>query len=229
MVSMVNVLDYQSVHYKDAYSRINALVIEGEHQAVHNYHRLAELVPEEADTLKRLAGMEHRHAKGFIACGKNLKVEADMPFAKQFFQALEDNFRVAADRGDITTCFVIQSLIIECFAISAYNIYIPVADDFARKITESVVKEEYMHLNFGEEYLRKNFDAVKSGIEAANAQNLPVVWKMLDAVTVDADVLGMPREEIVEDFMIAYGGVLGEIGFTVREVMKMSAHGLRGN
>jgi len=226
---MVNVLDYQSGIYKDAYSRINGLVIEGEHQAVHNYQRLAELLPEEADTLKRLAAMEGRHAKGFMACGKNLHVEADMVFAKKYFQTLEDNFRIAADQGDITACFVIQSLIIECFAISAYNIYIPVADDFARKITENVVKDEYMHLNFGEEYLRRNFETVKAGIEKANAQNLPIVWRMLAEVTDDAAQLGMEREEIVEDFMIAYGGVLGEIGFTTREVMKMSAHGLRSS
>jgi fatty aldehyde decarbonylase len=229
MVTMVEGLHYQSAVYKDAYGRINALVIEGEHQAAHNYHRLAELVPEEAETLKRLAALEGKHAKGFIACGKNLQVEADMEFAKSFFQVLEDNFRIAADCGNITTCFVIQSLIIECFAISAYNIYIPVADDFARKITENVVQDEYLHLNFGEEYLRRNFAGVKQDIEAANAQNLPIVWKMLDGVSKDAEVLGMPREELVEDFMIAYGGVLGEIGFTTREVMKMSAHGLRGS
>ena len=46
------------------------------------------------------------------------------------------------------TCLLIQALIIETFAISAYNIYIPVADDFARKITEGFVKDEYSHLQF---------------------------------------------------------------------------------
>ncbi|WP_287129890.1 aldehyde oxygenase (deformylating) [Candidatus Cyanaurora vandensis] len=221
-------LDYQSAVYKDAYSRINALVIEGEAQAVHNYEQLAELIPAEAETLRKLAAMENRHRAGFTACGRNLQVEPDMAFAKRFFQSLEDNFRVAADTGDLAACLVIQSLIIECFAIAAYNIYIPVADEFARRITENVVKDEYLHLNFGQEYLQRNFDQIKAGVERANAVNLPLVWQMLNGVTEDAQVLGMEREALVEDFMIGYGGALGEIGFSTREVMKMSSHGLRG-
>ena len=40
------------------------------------------------------------------------------------------------------TCLLIQALLIEAFAISAYHIYIPAADPFARKITEGVVKDE---------------------------------------------------------------------------------------
>jgi len=220
-------LDYHSDSYRDAYSRINALVIEGEQQAVDNYERLATLIPDQAQTLKSLAAMENRHMKGFLACGRNLKVEPDRDFAKKFFETLETNFRIAADEGDLPTCLVIQSLIIECFAIAAYNIYIPVADDFARKITENVVKDEYLHLNYGQEYLKNNFPSVKSGIEQANTANLPVVWRMLNEVTEDARVLGMDREEIVEDFMIGYGGALGEIGFTTKEVMKLSAQGLR--
>jgi fatty aldehyde decarbonylase len=89
---------------------------------------------------------------------------------------------------------LIQSLIIECFAISAYNIYIPVADDFARKITEGVVKDEYTHLNFGEEWLKANFEASKAELEDANRQNLPLVWRMLNQVENDAEVLGMEKE-----------------------------------
>jgi fatty aldehyde decarbonylase len=121
---------------------------------------------------------------------------------------------------------LIQSLIIECFAISAYNIYIPVADDFARKITEGVVKEEYMHLNFGEEWLKANFEASKEELEEANRQNLPIVWKMLNEVAADAQVLGMEKEALIEDFMISYGEALSNIGFSMRDIIRMSAYGL---
>jgi len=219
-------LDYQSESYKDAYSRINAIVIEGEQEAFDNYCKLAELLPDAKDDLLRLAKMEKRHMKGFQACGKNLSVAADMEFAKQFFEKLHSNFKSAWDEGKIVTCLLIQSLIIETFAISAYNIYIPVADDFARKITEGVVKDEYMHLNFGEEWLKANFEASKAELEAANRQNLPIVWAMLNEVANDANVLGMEKEALVEDFMITYGEALGNIGFSSREVMKLSAQGL---
>lgn len=220
------VLDFQSETYKDAYSRINAIVIEGEMEANDNYTQLSERMSDHKDELIKLARMEKKHMKGFQACGKNLSVNPDMPFAKEFFSQLHQNFQDALAEGKIVTCLLIQSLIIETFAIAAYNIYIPVADDFARKITEGVVKDEYMHLNFGEEWLKANFEASKAELEAANRANLPLVWKMLNEVEKDAAILGMEKDALVEDFMITYGEALSNIGFTAREVMKLSAQGL---
>ncbi|MFM2431151.1 MAG: hypothetical protein RLZZ511_2364 [Cyanobacteriota bacterium] len=219
-------LDYQSDIYKDAYSRINAIVIEGEDEAYNNYNQLATLMPNDAAELQKLAKMEFKHMKGFEACGKNLKVTPDMAFAKEFFGQLHGNFQTAAAEGKIVTCLLIQSLIIECFAIAAYNIYIPVADDFARKITEGVVKDEYLHLNYGEEWLKANFETAREELEEANKQNLPLVWTMLNQVAADAKHLAMEREALVEDFMIAYGEALANIGFSTRDIMRMSAYGL---
>lgn len=219
-------IDFHSETYKDAYSRINAIVIEGEEEANANYIQLAEMLQDSKDELISLSKMENRHKKGFQACGRNLKVTPDMEFAKDFFAKLHENFQDAAATGNVVTCLLIQSLIIECFAIAAYNIYIPVADPFARKITEGVVKDEYMHLNFGERWLGDNFEDSKKELQEANRKNLPLVWKMLNQVEKDADILGMEKEALVEDFMIAYGEALGNIGFKNMEIMRMSAQGL---
>jgi fatty aldehyde decarbonylase len=219
-------IDFHSEEYKDAYSRINAIVIEGEQEAYENYITLAQMLPDFKDELIRLSKMENRHKKGFEACGRNLKVTPNMQFAREFFAQLHGNFQAAAAEGKVVTCLLIQSLIIECFAIAAYNIYIPVADDFARKITEGVVKDEYSHLNFGEVWLKENFTESKAELEAANRQNLPLVWKMLNQVEDDAQVLAMEKEALVEDFMIQYGEALSNIGFTTRDIMRMSAYGL---
>lgn len=221
-------LNFTSDTYKDAYSRINAIVIEGEQEAHENYITLGGLLPESQDELVKLARMEQRHKKGFEACARNLTVTPDMEFAKEFFARLHENFQVAAAAGNVVTCLLIQSLIIECFAIAAYNIYIPVADAFARKITEGVIKDEYMHLNFGEVWLHENFEAAKTELQAANRQNLPLVWKMLNNVAKDAKVLGMEKDALIEDFMIAYGEALNNIGFNTGEIMRMSAYGLIG-
>lgn len=220
------VMDFQSETYKDAYSRINAIVIEGELEANGNYKQLSEHLTDQKDELVKLARMENRHMKGFQACAKNLSVTPDMPFAKEFFSNLHENFQVALAEDKIVTCLLIQSLIIETFAIAAYNIYIPVADDFARKITEGVVKDEYLHLNFGEEWLKANFESAREELEEANRANLPLVWKMLNEVEKDAAVLGMEKDALVEDFMITYGEALSNIGFSARDVMKLSAQGL---
>ncbi|MDZ8186913.1 MAG: aldehyde oxygenase (deformylating) [Nostoc sp. ChiSLP02] len=220
-------IDFRSEKYKDAYSRINAIVIEGEQEAHENYLQLAKLLPESEQELIRLSKMESRHKKGFEACGRNLEVIPDLQFAKEFFSGLHQNFQTAAAQGKVVTCLLIQSLIIECFAIAAYNIYIPVADDFARKITESVVKDEYSHLNFGEVWLKENFAESKAELEEANRQNLPLVWKMLNQVADDARTLAMEKEALVEDFMIQYGEALSNIGFKTFEIMRLSAHGLK--
>ncbi|MFP4133990.1 MAG: aldehyde oxygenase (deformylating) [Halothece sp.] len=226
-VAVTPTLDYTSETYKDAYSRINAIVIEGEQEATDNYIHLIDLLPDSKDELTRLSKMEARHKKGFQACGKNLNVTPDMEFAQEFFSELHENFQKALAEEKIANCLLIQALIIECFAIAAYNIYIPVADPFARKITEGVVKDEYTHLNYGEEWLKANFDSVKEELEQANQENLPLVWKMLNQVATDAKVLGMEKDALVEDFMIAYGEALSNIGFNTREIMRMSAYGLR--
>ncbi len=107
-------IDFQSEKYKDAYSRINAIVIEGEQEAYENYITLGEMLPELKDQLIRLSKMESRHKKGFEACGRNLAVTPDMEFAKEFFAKLHHNFQTAAAEGKIVTCLLIQSLIIEC-------------------------------------------------------------------------------------------------------------------
>ncbi len=221
-----SVINFYSETYQDAYSRVDAVVIEGEQEACENYVQLAEMLPDLKDELLHLSKMEARHKKGFEACGRNLKVTPDLNFAHEFFAELHRNFQEAAARNQVTPCLVIQSLIIECFAIAAYNIYIPVADDFARKITEGVVKDEYTHLNFGEEWLKAHFAEVKDEIEAANRQNLPIVWRMLNQVEGDARTLGMEKEALVEDFMIQYGEALSNIGFSTRDIMRMSVFGL---
>lgn len=218
--------DFESETYKDAYSRINAIVIEGEQEAYENYISMSEMLPEHKERLIELSKMENRHKKGFQSCGKNLSVTPDMVFAQNYFAQLHGNFEKAKAENKIVTCLLIQALIIEAFAIAAYNIYIPVADPFARKITEGVVKDEYSHLNFGEEWLKAHFEASKEELEQANRENLPIVWKMLNQVEKDARILGMEKEALVEDFMISYGEALSNIGFTTRDLMRMSSYGL---
>lgn len=220
--------DFSTDAYKDAYSRINAIVIEGEQEAHDNYVSIGGLLPDQAEELTRLARMELKHMKGFTACANNLGVTADMPFAKEFFSPLHNNFQKALADGKVTTCLLIQAILIEAFAISAYHIYIPVADPFARKITEGVVKDEYTHLNYGQEWLKANLETVREELEQANRDNLPLVRKMLEQVAGDAAVLHMDQEDLMADFLTSYQEALLEVGFTSREIARLAAAALIG-
>ena len=186
--------DFTSESYKDAYSRINAIVIEGEQEAHDNYLSLATM----------------------------------LPFARLFFTPLRDNFQQALAEGNLVTCLLIQSILIEAFAIAAYHIYIPVADPFARKITEGVVQDEYTHLNYGQQWLKANLEAARQELEEANRANLPHVRRMLEQVAEDADVLHMDKEDLMADFMTSYQEVLTEIGFSSREIARMATAALLG-
>ena len=214
--------DFTTDSYKDAYSRINSIVIEGEQEAHDNYISIATLIPNELEELTKLARMEMKHKKGFTACGRNLGVTADMEFAKKFFSKLHGNFQIALEKGNLTTCLLIQAILIEAFAISAYHVYIRVADPFAKKITQGVVKDEYLHLNYGQEWLKENLSTCKEELMEANKVNLPLIKKMLDEVADDASVLAMDREELMEEFMIAYQDTLMEIGLDNREIARMA-------
>ena len=220
--------DFSTETYKDAYSRINAIVIEGEQEAHDNYLAIGTLIPDQADELARLARMELKHLKGFTACANNLGVTADMPFAQDFFAPLRNNFQQALSDGRVVTCLLIQSILIEAFAISAYHIYIPVADPFARKITEGVVKDEYTHLNYGQQWLKAHLDEIREEFEQANRQNLPLVRSMLEQVSGDAAVLQMDKEDLMADFLSSYQEALMDIGFSNREIAKMAAAALVG-
>ena len=218
--------DFTTDAYKDAYSRINAIVIEGEQEAHDNYLSLGTLIPDQAEELAKLAKMEMKHMKGFTACAKNLDVVADMPFAHEFFAPLHGNFQSALKEGKVVSCLLIQALLIEAFAISAYHIYIPVADPFARKLTEGVVKDEYTHLNYGQEWLKANFESSRDELMEANKANLPLIRSMLEQVAADASVLHMEKEDLIEDFLIAYQEALNEIGFSSRDIARMAAAAL---
>ena len=218
--------DFSTDTYRDSYSRINAIVIEGEQEAHDNYVSIGRLLPDQAEELTRLARMELKHLKGFTACANNLGVTADMPFAKEFFAPLHDNFQKALVDEKVTTCLLIQAILIEAFAISAYHIYIPVADPFARKITEGVVKDEYTHLNYGQELLKANLETVREELVQANRENLPLVSTMLKQVAGDAAVLYMAQEDLMADFLTSYQEAMLEIGFTSRDIAKMAAAAL---
>lgn len=94
--------DFTTDTYKDAYSRINAIVIEGEQEAHDNYISIGGLLPDQLEELTKLARMELKHLKGFTACANNLGVTADMPFAKEFFSPLHNNFQKALAEGKVT-------------------------------------------------------------------------------------------------------------------------------
>ncbi|MEO1002416.1 MAG: aldehyde oxygenase (deformylating) [Cyanobacteria bacterium J06638_7] len=207
--------------YRDAYSRINALVSVGEGMADRHFRRLAELLPDQRDELLRLGAMEARHSRDFVGCGRHLQVRPDSPLARRLLDPLHELFREADQQGDLVSCLVIQCLIIECFAVAAYRLYLPVADAYARPITESVIADEAEHLNFGEQWLRPRLAEVAAEVEACAGRAVPVALAMLRALEHDLRAIGIDPHELVAEFVVEFQGSMQAIGHGEAEARRL--------
>lgn len=162
-----------------------------------------------------------KYMKGFIFCGCNFGVEVDFFFVKKFFEFFYGNFQVVFKEGKVVICLLIQVLLIEVFVILVYYIYIFVVDFFVCKIIEGVVKDEYIYFNYGQEWLKVNFEVSKDELFEVNKVNFFFICLMLEDVVVDVVVFYMEKEDLIEDFLIVYQEVLGEIGFIFCDIVCM--------
>lgn len=206
--------DYSSAAYLEAYSRINAMVIVGEGLADRHFRLLADAIPEDAERLQVLAAMEGRHARDFVGCGVHLGVKPDVPLARTLFAPLHALFLEASRAGDRVACLVIQCLIVESFAVAAYRCYLPVADAYARPITAEVLKDEALHLSYGENWLRPRFQEVAAGVVACCRRGVPVALGMLERLKPDLETIGIAPAELVGEFMACFQESLVAIGFS---------------
>lgn len=212
--------------YRQAYGRINGVVVVGEALAERHFRLLARLIPADAAELQRLGAMEGRHARDFVGCANNLGSEPDLRLARQLFAPLQALFRDCDRRGDLASCLVIQCLIVECFAVAAYRVYLPVADAYAKPITAAVLQDEVEHLNYGEVWLQQRFDEVKDGVAAICAKALPLMLPILQALVPDMLVIGMDPLELLVGFNEIFEQSLEAIGFERRVATRLTLRAL---
>ncbi|MCP9815552.1 long-chain fatty aldehyde decarbonylase [Synechococcus sp. GreenBA-s] len=213
--------DPTSPVYRDAYSRINGVVVVGEGLADRHFRLLARAIPEDGAELLRLGAMEGRHARDFIGCGANLGVRPDAALAKQLFAPLHALFQECDRSRDLAGCLVIQCLIVECFAVAAYRAYLPVADAYAQPITAAVLADEAEHLNYGEQWLQGRFAEVAEAVAAICRSALPVTLQILQAVAEDMRTIGMDPSDLVGAFCELFEQSLVTIGFSGAEARRL--------
>ncbi len=209
--------------YRDAYSRINALVIVGEGLADSHFRLLAGLLPEDRDALMRLAAMEGRHARDFAGCGRELGIRPDLPLALRLFAPLHRLFREAVRTGDRLSALVIQCLIVESFAVAAYRCYQPVADAYAAPILQTVLDDEAEHLDYGKRWLAFRFPEVAAPIAACCERAVPIVLAVLNAVRADLTAIGIDPAELVGEFVGCFQAAIQAVGFEPRQARGLVA------
>ncbi len=218
-------LDYLCPAYRDAYGRINAMVIVGEGLAYRHFRLLAAAFPEQARELKHLAAMEAGHARAFVGCGLHLGIQPELALARSLFAPLHGLFLEARAQADRVGQVVIQCLIVECFAVAAYSAYLPVADAYAQPITARVMADEGKHLDFGERWLRPQIVAVGGTVIAWCTRAIPVILAILSPLRADVIAIGMDPGELVGEFSALLSESLGRIGLSPEQVRRLLAAG----
>lgn len=213
--------DIHNTAYREAYSRINAMVVVGEGLADRHFRLLARAIPVDQPLLLRLAAMEGRHARDFVGCGHHLGIRPDLPLARRLFQPLAELF-LACDRlGDLPGCLVIQGLVVECFAVAAYEAYLPVADAYAQPITAAVLADEGEHLGYAEQWLAERFAALQGSVREICRRALPITLAILQSRADDMRAIGIDPQELVAGFMVRFQQALETIGFEARAARRL--------
>ena len=209
--------------YRDAYGRINGLVIVGEGLADRHFRQLAAALPDDGDELRRLAAMEGQHARDFVGCGRHLGVRPDLPLARRLFAPLHGLFKEAIDAGDRVGALVIQCLIVESFAVAAYRCYLPVADAYAAPITAKVLADEAEHLDYGERWLAAWFPEVAAPITLCCERAVPVALALLQGVRGDLEAIGIDPADLVGEFVARFQAALEAVGFAPLQTRRLMA------
>ena len=223
MTTTLNHSHLQSEAYRAAYSRINAVVVLGECLADRHFRLLARAIPADRSELLRLAAMEGRHARDFLGCGRHLGLSPDLPLARRLFAPLAELFRACDRAGDLPGCLVIQGLVVECFAVAAYEAYLPVADADARPITALVLADEAEHLEYAERWLAERFALVEARVREVCRRVLPITLAILQQLADDMRAIGIDPQELVAGFTMRFQQALEAIGFEGRAARRLIA------
>lgn len=213
--------DVTSAAYREAYSRINGVVVVGEALADRHFRLLAGAIPADRAELLRLAAMEGGHARDFVGCGRQLGVRPDLALAQRLFAPLHHLFLACDHRADLAGCLVIQGLVVECFAVAAYSNYLPVADDYAQPITARVLADEAEHLGYAEQWLQQRFDAVEMAVREVCRSALPITIVMLQSLSADMCAIGIDPGELLASFVERFQQALETIGFEGRAARRL--------
>lgn len=218
--------DITNPAYRDAYSRINGMVVVGENLACRHFRLLARAIPNDQQELERLAAMEGRHASDFMGCGRNLGIKPDLGLARLLFAPLHELFLRCNQQGDLPGCLVIQGLIVECFALSAYHAYLPVADAYAQPITTAVISDEGEHLGYAERWLHAHFGAAQASAGMVSRKALPITLAILQTMAKDMKAIGMDPHEVLANFSELFLQALKASGFDQTAARRIVTGGL---
>ena len=153
-------------------------------------------------------------------------------------------FDAFADAGDLDGCFIVQDVVLECYAITLYRALETCTEPFLAELVRRIADEEEQHLAHGIERVRRGLEGdpsiVRARIEAANESVARVLanWVRVEdcepicgvcgqvggiCAKEDLRLLGMDLSGLQPAFAQLYGDSLRAAGLGAAEVARWLA------
>ena len=111
----------------------------------------------------------------------------------------------------------------DTFSNSFYNLYLEVADPYSRRIIAKIIQENLEYINPGQEWLKDNLDNCKKELITVNKSNFPIIFSKTEEISEDLALLGIEKQDLLQEFISIYQELLVEMGFTTRDVARITA------
>jgi fatty aldehyde decarbonylase len=161
-----------------SYARVHRIILSqavtGESVGIEHYARMIPLAADLDERLSLLedAWREGQHLASMRDVAGQLGLEIDEARDDPYWSRVKMAFTERASGGDLLGCYVIQDLVLECFAVVLYEALVPCVEPFIAKRLSEVADDERLHLAQGVKRIREAFarnpDTTFERIEFAN-------------------------------------------------------------
>jgi rubrerythrin len=210
----------------EAMSKLMGLAVFGEKAAAKIYHYMGKLQPEHKELMKEFAQMEGSHGTWFMDVSRNNDIEPDRDFADKELGYLLRQVEEHYEAQDFDALAVLQGFIVESMAISTFDAFLDIADDYdgAREAFGQALADERMHVEWITGYLRGRFgddhESFTELAERVNTQGVDCVGGSMMNIADYLTTVGLSGADCAGAMMDEYTQLLEDVGIDSRRASK---------
>jgi fatty aldehyde decarbonylase len=233
-----------------SYARVHRIILSqavtGESVGIEHYARMISLTADLDERLGLLedAWRERGHLESMRQVAKQLGLEVEEARDDPYWSRVKVAFAECASGGDLLGCYVIQDLVLECFAVVLYDALVPCVEPFIAERLSRVANDERSHLAHGVKMVREAHDrnpqTTFKRIEFANERVARVLAEWIKpqnctpicgvcgkvgggCAKPDLELLELNMSRMQSMFVSRYGEALREVGVPTGQVTRWLA------
>jgi rubrerythrin len=210
----------------EAMGKLMGLAVFGEKAAAKIYNCMAKLSDEHHDLMKEFARMEGAHGTWFMDVSRKNDIEPDREFADKELGYLLRQVDEHFENQDFEALAILQGFIVESMAISTFDAFLDIADDYegAREAFGKALEEERYHVDWISNYLRERFgddhEAFTALAERVNTQGVDCVGGSMMNIADYLTEVGLNGADCAGAMMDEYTQLLEGVGIEPKRASK---------